>query len=176
MPSVRSFASHLEHAGVDAAGVATTPGSSGVATIIVANHGRETASSSLRAQMHGSRPTTSTRISPFFARRASSSPSFEIPLETVEHLAKICAREGIPLILDPAPAKQLAPSLLQQSHGSLPTKIEAAFFTGQNNGSSEMHDPSTLQKALIDRGIRESSSSSAQRGASFASKDSLEND
>jgi len=27
----------------------------------------------------------------------------ETPLETVEYLAHLCAREGVPLILDPAP-------------------------------------------------------------------------
>ena len=38
----------------------------------------------------------------------------EIPDETVEHLAKICAREGVQLILDPAPAKVLPVGLFKK--------------------------------------------------------------
>ena len=52
----------------------------------------------------------------------------EVPLETVEHLAKICEREGVPIILDPAPARELPPTLLKRLTWFTPNETEAGFF------------------------------------------------
>jgi ribokinase len=46
----------------------------------------------------------------------------ETPLETVECLAQICARERVPLILDPAPARDFLPPSSSFSTGSLRTR------------------------------------------------------
>jgi ribokinase len=48
----------------------------------------------------------------------------EIPLETVEHLATIAQRAGIPLVLDPAPAQPLPPSLLRLVEWLTPNESE----------------------------------------------------
>lgn len=165
--------SHLQHAGVDVAAVAITPGSSGVATIIVADHGENCivitpganallTPADLDANLHILRSSGIVLT------------QLEIPLETVEHLAKICARERIPLILDPAPAKELPASLLQAVTWFTPNEIEAAFFTGENNGTSESQDPASAARALIRRGIPGVVLKLGSRGAFIASTDSLE--
>lgn len=163
---------HLERAGVDVAGVATTPGSSGVATIIVADQGENCIVITPGANARLTPDDLDANL-PILRSSGIVLTQLEIPLETVEHLAKICAREGIPLILDPAPAKQLAPSLLQAVTWFTPNEIEAAFFTGQNNGSSDAHDPVHAAKALISRGIPGVVLKLGARGAFIASKNSL---
>jgi ribokinase len=165
--------SHLERAGVDVAAVATTPGSSGVATIIVSDRGEncivvtpganaQLAPDDLDANIHIIRSSGIVLT------------QLEIPLETVEHLAKICAREGIPLILDPAPAKELPASLLQAVTWFTPNEIEAAFFTGESNEISDLHDPARAAKTLIGLGIPGVVLKLGSRGAFIASTGSVE--
>jgi ribokinase len=167
---------HLEHAGVDVAGVATTPGSSGVATIIVADRGENCIVITPGANARLTPDDLDANL-PILRSSGIVLTQLEIPLETVEHLAKICARERIPLILDPAPAKQLSPSLLHAVAWFTPNEIEAAFFTGQSNGFSDAHDPAHdpahAAKALIARGISGVVLKLGSRGAFIASKDSL---
>jgi ribokinase len=165
--------SHLEGTGVDVAAVATTPGSSGVATIIVADHGENCIVIT---------PGANALLTPddidknIHILRASGIvlTQLEIPLETVEHLTNICKREGIPLILDPAPAKELPESLLRAVTWFTPNEIEAAFFAGESNGISDLHDPAHTAKTLIGRGISGVVLKLGSRGAFIASTNSLE--
>jgi ribokinase len=98
----------------------------------------------------------------------------EIPIETVEHLARICAREAIPLILDPAPAKELPASVLEAVTWFTPNEIEAAFFMGERNGRSGLNDPAQIAKTLIGREIPGVVLKLGSRGAFIASKHALE--
>jgi ribokinase len=75
----------------------------------------------------------------------------EIPLETVEHLAVVCAREGVPLMLDPAPARELPESLLRQVTWFTPNETEAGFFLGDRAGAME---PEEIAAALMAKGVR----------------------
>jgi ribokinase len=56
----------------------------------------------------------------------------EIPIETVEYLALLCGREGIPLILDPAPAVELPDRMLKHVEWFTPNQSEAAFYRGED--------------------------------------------
>jgi len=56
----------------------------------------------------------------------------EIPLETVEYLARVCARENVPLILDPAPARDLPPEIFKDTRGSLRTRLKRLSISGIN--------------------------------------------
>jgi ribokinase len=165
--------SHLEHSGVDIAAVATTPGSSGVATIIVADHGENCIVITPGANALLTPEDLDANLD-ILRSSGIVLTQLEIPLETVEHLAKICARERIPLILDPAPAKQLPPSLLQAVTWFTPNEIEAAFFTGASNSASDGHDPAHAARALLSRGIPGVVLKLGSRGAFIASTDSLE--
>jgi ribokinase len=53
----------------------------------------------------------------------------EIPLEVVERLAEICNDIGIPFMLDPAPASELSPALLQNVDWFTPNETEASFYS-----------------------------------------------
>ncbi len=53
----------------------------------------------------------------------------EIPVESVLRLARICHEEGVPLMLDPAPAVQLPPELLTLCDWFTPNETEAALYT-----------------------------------------------
>lgn len=48
----------------------------------------------------------------------------EIPLETVEYLAETAEKKGIPLMLDPAPARELPASLLRKISWITPNETE----------------------------------------------------
>jgi ribokinase len=163
--------SHLQHAGVDVTAVTTTPGSSGVATIIVADHGENCIVITPGANALLTPDDLDANIK-IIRSSGIVLTQLEIPLETVEHLAKICTRERIPLILDPAPAKELPASLLQAITWFTPNEIEAAFFIRENTGTSD-HNPAGAARALIDSGMSGVVLKLGSRGAFIASKDSL---
>ena len=54
----------------------------------------------------------------------------EIPLETVEYAARIAADNRIKVILNPAPACYLSPSLLQHLYMIIPNATEAEILSG----------------------------------------------
>src|SRR5271156_2195077 len=134
---------HLQNAGIDVSAVQTTEGSSGVAVIIVS-------------------PSGDNIIVPTPGANAALSPAdidanldmirgaglvltqLEIPLETVEHLAKICTREVVPLMLDPAPARELPPAVIEQSRWFTPNETEAAFYSSSDLSDSPMKTARTL--------------------------------
>ena len=91
---------HLEQAGVNVAGVITTTETSGVATIIVADSGENCIVITPGANALLTPEDIDANVG-IIRSSGVVLTQLEIPLETVEHLAGICAREGIPLILDP---------------------------------------------------------------------------
>lgn len=60
----------------------------------------------------------------------------EIPLEAVLRLAQICGEEGVPLMLDPAPAQTLPDELLGLCAWFTPNETEAAFYAGAEGDST----------------------------------------
>jgi ribokinase len=78
----------------------------------------------------------------------------EIPIETVQHLAKICTQEKVPLILDPAPAKEIPPSLFEDVEWFTPNETEAAFFAKSRDGGSDTSDPAAMATTLMSKGVK----------------------
>jgi ribokinase len=164
---------HLEQAGVNVAGVITTTETSGVATIIVADSGENC----IVITPGANALLTPEDIDANVAIIRSSGvvlTQLEIPLETVQHLAGICTREGIPLILDPAPAKELPASLLKVVSWFTPNETEAAFFTGENGTGFALLEPASAAKALLDRGMGGVVLKLGSRGAFLASNARIE--
>ena len=89
----------------------------------------------------------------------------ETPMETVRHLATLCSREGVPLMLDPAPAKELPPDLFAKVAWFTPNETEAAFFLDSGPGAS---DASTAA-SLLSKGIQGVVLKLGSRGAYLAS-------
>lgn len=54
----------------------------------------------------------------------------EIPIETVEHIAKLAKKNNVMVVLNPAPAQYLSDKLLSTISVLIPNRIEAELLTG----------------------------------------------
>lgn len=142
----------LYSAGVDISGVATSEGVSGVATIIVSEGGDN---SILVAPGANHRVTPEDLDANVAILRSAGMvlAQLEIPVETVEYLARICARENVPLILDPAPARELPRSLLQNVAWFTPNQTEAAFYLGGAYDRPTAAETAQVLRSLGCRGV-----------------------
>lgn len=143
--------SRLESAGVDLTGVARTAGASGTAVIIVAPHGENCIVVT---------PGANAQVTPEYIDRHRETirsaglvlTQLEIPMDTVEHLAGMCLEEGIPMILDPAPAQPLPPELLRRVSWFTPNETEAAFYVGGGTNIEDGAHPRVTARLLRDLG------------------------
>jgi ribokinase len=121
----------LEDAGVDTTYVNTVEGSSGIALITTGLSGENNIVVVPGANSH---------LTPKLLEKAATSleqagfllAQLEIPLETVEYLAQFAERHNIPLMLDPAPARELPESLLRKVSWITPNETEAQELLGTN--------------------------------------------
>jgi len=125
----RQLREGLQQAGVDTAAVGTVPGNSGVALITVAATGENSIVVASGANFQVT-PAYLDRHSALIRSAGLVLAQLEIPLESVLHLAKLCAEASVQLILDPAPARELPESLFQQVSWLTPNETEAAFYLG----------------------------------------------
>ena len=158
----------LESAGVDTTGVATSSGASGVAVIVVAESGENSIVVIPGANAHVTPADLDANIE-MIRSAGMVLAQLEIPLETVLHLARICARENVPLILDPAPAAKLPAELLKNVTWFTPNETEAAFFIGDPSNSTK--ESPEIAKSLMNKGIRGVVLKLGARGAYLASPD-----
>lgn len=146
----RELKAELEKAGVDVSTVLTSPGSSGVAVILVSGQGQNCivitpGANALLAPADLDANIEALRGAAFVLTQ------LEIPLETVEHLATLCEREGVPLVLDPAPARALPSDLLKKVRWFTPNETEAAFYVDRKHAASE--SPEEIAGWLLAEGI-----------------------
>jgi ribokinase len=78
----------------------------------------------------------------------------EIPLETIEYLALVCERENVPLILDPAPARDLPPGIFKRIAWFTPNQTEAGFFLRREQTQSNLPAPAEMARMLLATGSR----------------------
>ncbi len=158
----------LESAGVDTEAVGTVAGSSGVALITVAESGENSIVVA---------PGANARVTPRWLdlhvdqiRSAGIVlAQLEIPLESVLHLANLCAEANVPLMLDPAPAHELPASLFANVTWITPNETEAAFLLpGSSSGNTEAN-----AQALLDSGVQGVVLKLGARGAFLATADGL---
>jgi ribokinase len=137
----------LASAGVDTQAVGTAEGASGVALITVAANGEN--SIVVQAGANGLlTPAYLDQHAHLIAQAGLVLAQLEVPLETVLHLAHLCASASVPLILDPAPASPLPHSLFPQIAWFTPNATEAAFYTGGHSVSA----PADTARDLLARG------------------------
>jgi ribokinase len=77
----------------------------------------------------------------------------ETPIETIEHLASLCKEEGIPLMLDPAPARSLPESIFRQLQWVTPNETEAAFFAAQLADDVRQLEAKQIANVLLSAGV-----------------------
>ncbi len=143
----------LESEGVDVAGVRTSEGASGVAVIVVS----ETGENAIVITAGANALVTPSDLDDNIEIIRSAGivlAQLEIPMATVEHLAGICTREGIPLVLDPAPAAELPAGLLRQVAWLTPNETEAAFYAKRNLDHSRANDFVTTAERLRGEGAQ----------------------
>lgn len=130
----------LLESGVDCTCVDTIAGRSGIAVIVVTPQGGNSIMiiSGANAQL---RPEDLDAHIHVIRGAGLVMTQLELPMATVEHLAAICEREGIPLMLDPAPAQPLSETLIKQLTWFTPNETEAAYYLSHFKSEDE-HTPS----------------------------------
>jgi ribokinase len=159
---------HLEDEGVNVDGVSTSQCNSGVAVIVVSEAGENCIVITPGANALLAPEDLDANIE-ILRGAGIVLTQLEIPTKTVQHLATICEREGVPLILDPAPAKQLPEGLLNKVAWFTPNETEATFFIG--NGAAKPHEPAVMAQTLLAKGVRGVVLKLGSRGAYLASAD-----
>jgi ribokinase len=119
----------LRAAGVDERDVLTTPGPSGVALIAVDDAGRNTIIVAPGAN-GAIGPADVTRLKAPLGGARALLLQLEIPLEAVIAAASAARRAGVPVILDPAPARELPAELYRLTDIITPNESEAATLVG----------------------------------------------
>jgi ribokinase len=160
----------LVSAGVDTNNVMTTDGPSGVALIVVSRNGENSIVVAPGANAMLTPRDLDGRIE-VLRRAGIVLCQLEIPEETVERLAHICSREGVPLILDPAPARKLAPEIWRSVAWFTPNETEAAYYLHESNPSSELVEPAKAAGLLLNKGLGGVILKLGSRGAYIATKD-----
>ena len=162
--------SHLESSGVDITGVATSDGTSGVAVIVVSEKGENSIVVTPGANFKVTPQDIETNLHSI--RNAGIVlAQLEIPTETVDYLATVCARESVPLILDPAPATDLPPHIFDHLAWLTPNQGEAAFYVGESEFAANGHLPDEIAKELLSKGIHGVVLKMGERGVFLASQD-----
>ncbi len=142
---------HLENAGVEISGVSTSDGTSGVAVIVVSRQGDNSIVLAPGANSKVTPEDIDRNIS-ILRSAGMVLAQLEIPLETVEYLARVCARENVPLILDPAPAMDLPPNIFHHIAWFTPNQTEAAFYLGNRHAGSNPQLPAETARILLSNG------------------------
>ena len=160
--------SHLQTAGVNTDAVSTTEDSSGIALIMVLQSGENCIVVIPGANASVSPADIDANL-PTIREAGMVLAQLEIPIATVSYLADVCAREGVPLMLDPAPAVSLPRKLLEQVAWFTPNETESAFFVNDIAATTGQVDPKRSAEALRRAGIQRVVLKLGSRGAFIAS-------
>jgi ribokinase len=138
----------LVESGVDASGVRTSSGPSGVALIVVAPNGENAIVVTPGANAQVS-PRDVDENADVIREAGAVLAQLEIPFETVRHLAELCAQRNVPLILDPAPARPLSAELLERVGWLTPNETEVVQCLPDATGSPRSPDAFEVVEALV---------------------------
>jgi ribokinase len=147
-----SLKSALRKAGVDVRAVGTVKGSSGIALINIGADGQN--SIVVVPGANGKLlPKDITKSSALLRKAGMLLTQLEIPLITMETLAAFAHENQIPLMLDPAPARELPKGLLQCATWITPNESETRILCGLD--ANEPVTPATAARCadlLLERG------------------------
>jgi ribokinase len=146
-PFGKQLRSGLQQAGVDVSAVGQVDHSSGVAVIVVSPEGDNVIVVTPGANA-ALRPVDLDTNLEVIRNAQAVLTQLETPMETVEYLAELCEREGVCLMLDPAPSQTLSPALMRRVTWFTPNETEALFYA--KAGTKEA--PQTIASRLLDEG------------------------
>lgn len=141
----------LEAVGVKTEAVKTVPGSSGVALITIGAGGENNI-----VVVPGANavltPEQLEDAAPVLRQAGFILAQLEIPLDTVEYLAGFAAKNRIPLMLDPAPARDLAASLLKNVSWLTPNESETEILVKADVHGNDQASVSAAAEQLLAAG------------------------
>ena len=93
----------------------------------------------------------------------------EIPIETVVHAARLAKQNGVRVLLNPAPARELPDELLSNADYLLPNETELNLLAGKS--VSDIASVETAARSLVTRGAKNVIVTLGANGALIVSKD-----
>ncbi|MCE9645857.1 MAG: ribokinase [Chloroflexi bacterium] len=153
----------LKSDSVDIANISTDESATGTAMIVVDSSGQN--SIVLSAGANGK--VTSKDIDALKIKAKVLLLQLEIPLETVIHAAKWGRQNGMIVILNPAPARELPDELLLSADYILPNETELSLLTGLP--VRDVLSAEQAAKALLNRGAKNVIVTLGNKGALFVS-------
>jgi len=161
--------SSLSSAGVDVAGVMSTPGeSTGVALILVETGGQNQIV--VAAGANGKLSPDDVHAELHRAPGRYLLLQLESPLHTVEAAAKQARLCGMSVILDPAPAMPLSSSLLDTINVLTPNESEALILLGESGANVSLDQAPALCAKLLGLGPSRVILKMGERGAWLADR------
>jgi len=149
----RQLRAALAESGVDTNFVTTVPGSSGVALITIGERGENNI-----VVVPGANglltPQQLEKATPVLKQAAVVLAQLEIPFETVEYLASLTESLEIPLMLDPAPVRELPSTLLSRVTWLTPNETEAQGLLKAQIASDDPHSDFAAADKLLALGPR----------------------
>lgn len=164
---------HLISAGVGTAGVEMMEDASGTALIMVDPQGENRIVIIPGANAHVTPEYLDLHRS-LIQNAGIVLTQLEIPTNTVEHLARICDEEKVPLILDPAPPKEIPASIFKQVQWFTPNETEAAFFTYKSEPNARRAKQGDIASLLLQRGMAGIVLKMGSHGAYLATKNEIQ--
>ncbi len=164
----------LRQAGVDIAGVKKISGSSGIALIVVSRQGENciVVTPGANAQLM---PEDLDEYVDQIRLAGAVLAQLETPLKTIERLAEICLQQGVPFILDPAPAQDLPVELIRKITWFTPNETEADFYLGNSQVSKDgMRNSADVVQGLLSLGARNVLLKRGERGFHLATSEGLD--
>lgn len=141
----------LSQNGVNTNAIVSIANSSGVALIVTARDG-----SNLITVIPGAngelRPKDITANAKLLGTAGIVLSQLEVPLDTVECAAQLCAEHRVPFILDPAPARPLSQALLEKVAYLTPNERETCSLLGWNLEELSDVDLEPAASTLLGRG------------------------
>jgi len=159
---------YLKKTGIDVSAVRASECGSGVAVIIVSPSGDNIIVATPGANAEVSPADVDANLE-LIRDAGLVLTQLEIPLETVEHLANVCAREAVPLMLDPAPARELPLAVIGQTQWFTPNETEASFFAADDRDDP----PEKIAQMLLAKGPQAVVLKLGARGVYLADRDGL---
>jgi ribokinase len=120
---------NLKRAGVETAGMSQVEGSSGLAPMFVADDGLNAIVVVPGANGKMDRATVDQHAE-LIRSAGMVLCQLEIPMDTLSYTLDLCARAGVSVMLDPAPAAALPEAVWKQIAWFTPNETEAAFYVG----------------------------------------------
>ena len=97
----------------------------------------------------------------------------EVPLQTVIYVAEMGYRRNIPVMLDPAPARELPPKLLLQTAWLTPNEVEASVLCGHPAEALSPAQVPQCAEDLLSRGPRNVIIKLGAQGAYLATREGV---